>query len=137
MKRNIKIISILFILIIIYIYVANITLFPKSILLMQGEKINLVSMWGINLKEESKEDLLSNIKQKETTEASSLASGENSQVGKKDLNLNFFNIPISQVSVNVIPKTKVIPLRMCNRLKTIYRGSISCRNEPNRRRKTV
>ena len=112
MKRNIKIISILFILIIIYIYVANITLFPKSILLMQGEKINLVSMWGINLKEESKEDLLSNIKQKETTEASSLASGENSQVGKKDLNLNFFNIPISQVSVNVIPKTKVIPLRM-------------------------
>ena len=136
MKRKIKIVGILFILIIIYIYVANITLFPKSVLLIQGEKLNLVSMWGVNLKEEN-ENFLSNIKQEETTEASSLASGENTQVGKKDLNLNLFNIPISQVSVNVIPKTKVIPLRKCNRFKTIHRGSISCGNESNRRRKTI
>ena len=51
MKRKIKIFIILFVLLIIYIYVANITLFPKSILLMQGEKLNLATLWGIELKE--------------------------------------------------------------------------------------
>lgn len=137
MKRKIKIFIILFILLIIYIYIANITLFPKSILLMQGEKLNLATIWGVNLKEEGKENNITNLKQEEIAQASSVASGENSQVGKKNLNLNLFEIPISQVSVNVIPKTKVIPLRMCNRSKTIHRRCTSCRNESNRRKKTI
>ena len=51
MKKKIKILIILLILLVLYIYIANITLFPKSIILMQGEKINLAKLWGIELKE--------------------------------------------------------------------------------------
>ena len=117
MKRKIKIGILLFILIIIYIYVANITLFPKNILLIQGEKINLAKAWGVSLKEDDNED---NILTEEIAEASTVAEGENSQAGNKSLNINLFQIPVGKVSVNVISKTKVVPLRMCNRFKTIH-----------------
>lgn len=138
LKRKLKIFIILFILLILYVYVANITLFPKSILLIQGEKLNLATLWGISLKENSREN--SNIgewKTEKTKEASSVASDTTDRVGKIDLNLNIFQIPISEVSVNVVPKTKVIPLRIGYRFKTIYRRCISCRNDRNRRKKAI
>lgn len=137
MKRKIKIFIILFVLLIIYIYVANITLFPKSIILMQGEKLNLATTWGVSLKEDGEENNIINLKQEETTQASSAAADTSNTALKLDLNLNLFKIPVSQVSVNVIPKTKVIPLRKCNRSKTIHRRSISSWNDSNRRTKTI
>lgn len=53
MKRNIKIIIILIILTILYLYVANISLMPRSITLLQGEKLKLATLWGINLKQKN------------------------------------------------------------------------------------
>lgn len=123
MKRKIKMFIILFVLLIIYIYVANITLFPKSILLMQGEKLNLATLWGIELKE--KDSLNTNIgeyKTEKTMEASSNTSESTNQVGKVDLNLNLFQIPLGDVSVNVIPNTKVIPLGDAIGLKLYTEG---------------
>ena len=51
MKRKIKIGILLFILLLIYIYISSISLFPKSIILMQGESLNLATLWGINVNE--------------------------------------------------------------------------------------
>lgn len=51
MKKYFKIALILIILIIFYLYIANITLIPKSIILLQGEKLQLATLWGINLKQ--------------------------------------------------------------------------------------
>lgn len=51
MKKYIKIVFLLIILIIFYLYIANITLIPKSITLLQGEKIELATLWGVNLKQ--------------------------------------------------------------------------------------
>lgn len=138
MKRKLKIFIILFILLILYVYVANITLFPKSILLIQGEKLNLATLWGISLKESSSANSnIGELKTEKIKEASSVASDTTDKVGKMDLNLNIFKIPISEVSVNVVPKTKVIPLRISHRFKTIHRRCISCRNDRNRRKKTI
>lgn len=51
MKKYFKIATILIILVISYLYISNITLIPKSITLLQGEKLELATLWGINLKQ--------------------------------------------------------------------------------------
>ena len=57
LKRYFKIFIILLVLIIFYLYVANITLMPKSITLLQGEKLELATIWGINLKKKESKNL--------------------------------------------------------------------------------
>lgn len=52
MKKYIKIVVLLIILIIFYLYIANITLIPKSITLLQGEKLELATLWGLSVKQE-------------------------------------------------------------------------------------
>ena len=52
MKKYIKVVLVLFILIIFYLYIANITLIPRSITLLQGEKLNLATLWGISISKE-------------------------------------------------------------------------------------
>ena len=52
MKKYIKIVVLLIILIIFYLYIANITLVPKSITLLQGEKLELATLWGLSVKQE-------------------------------------------------------------------------------------
>jgi len=52
LKRYIKIVVLLIILIIFYLYIANVTLIPKSITLLQGEKLELATLWGINIIQE-------------------------------------------------------------------------------------
>ena len=125
MRRKIKVFFILFILLILYIYVANITLFPKSILLMQGERLNFKALWGINIVEkENSNPNIGEYKEETLIEASSLVEGsEIEEVGKVSLNLNLFNsIPIKEVSVNVIPKTTVVPLGNAIGLKLYTEG---------------
>ena len=125
MKRKIRIFFILFILLILYIYIANITLFPKSIVLMQGENLNLKALWGINISEkESSNPNIGEYRKEGLIEASSIADNATiEEVGKVSLNLNLFNsIPIKEVSVNVIPKTTVVPLGNAIGLKLYTEG---------------
>lgn len=125
MKRKIRIFFILFILLILYIYIANITLFPKNILLMQGEKLNLRALWGINISEkENSNPNIGEYKKEGLIETSSIAEDTKiEEVGKISLNLNLFNsITIKEVSVNVIPKTTVIPLGNAIGLKLYTEG---------------
>ena len=123
--RNIKIIFLLSILLIIYIYVANITLFPKTIILMQGEKINLARFLGISIKEnENSNPNLDNFMEETIVKASTdIGIDKTEKVGKIDLSLNIFNnIPLKEVSVNILPKVKVIPLGNAIGLKLYTEG---------------
>ena len=99
MKLYKKILLVL-ILITMYAYICNITMFPNSIILMQGENLEISTVLGLK------------VKNKQTMQASSSLNEKlTEQVGKKDLELNLFNIiPVKDVTVNVIPKTTVIPL---------------------------
>lgn len=123
MKKKIKILIILLILLVLYIYIANITLFPKSIILMQGEKINLAKLWGIELKEnDNAEKSVGESVITKTMEASTNTADSVNRVGKVDLKLNLFQIPLSEVNVNVIPKSSVIPLGNSIGLKLYTEG---------------
>ena len=113
MKKKLFIILLLFILLIIYIYATNISLLPKSVILMQGETLNLSTLWGINIK---KKDIsnpnIDDYKSQELVQASSNVNDKTlTEVGKINFSFNIFdNISLKEVSVNVIPKTKVVPL---------------------------
>lgn len=125
MKRKIKICFILSILTIIYIYIASITLLPKTILLMQGDSLSLHALWGIGIKEiENSNPNIGEYRQGRMIEASSGAEESKvEEIGKIDLSFDLFHsIPLKQVSVNVIPKTKVIPLGNAIGLKLYTEG---------------
>ena len=50
MKIFKKLIVLLFLLV-LYLYVANITLMPKNIIIMQGENLSVSTLWGVNIKQ--------------------------------------------------------------------------------------
>lgn len=113
MKKKIKIILLLIILLLIYIYIASVSLLPKSIILMQGDNLNLATLWGIEVKEigNSNPNIGEYKSGKLVEAASSTKDSQMQEVGKIDLSLNLLDIfPLKEISVNVIPKISVIPL---------------------------
>lgn len=110
--RFYKKILIVLILCVIYVYVCNICMLPDNITLMQGEVLNLNTIFGINLNPSETMQASSNLNKK-TIE----------NVGKLDLNLNLFDLfSVKDVTVNVIPKTKVIPLGKAIGMKMYTEG---------------
>lgn len=124
MKRRLKIGILLFILLVLYIYIAYITLLPENIVLIQGEKLNLASLWGIEIIEKQNSNPnVGTYQTGKTVEASTLQDAELAEVGKIDLNLNLFSsIPVKEVSVNVVPKTTIVPLGNAIGLKLYTEG---------------
>lgn len=126
MKKYLKIIVILLLLTIFYLYIANITLMPKSITLLQGEKLELATLWGIKLKQiKTSNPNITAIKTGTILEASTAQVDEdrNSEAGSIDMKVNLFNsIDIANITVNVIPKTTVIPLGNAIGLKLYTEG---------------
>ena len=133
--KYVKRLAVLAILLIIYIYVAFITLFPDSIILMQGEEFTPISLWGIHIKEVSnirtsleeytlgmeKAKVVGSIPEEEKDNAL-----QANTTGTAKLSMDLFDaIPVKEVSVSVIPKIKVIPLRKCHRFKIVYKWGIS------------
>ena len=119
--------SILAILIVSLMYITNITGIPDNILLIQGEKLELDTIFGISVENKQVEVRNSN----DTMQVSSnIGSGSNitSEAGKLDLELKLGKIPVKEITVNVIPKTTVLPLGNIIRVKAIYRWNISSWN---------
>lgn len=90
------------ILLIILIYAVNITSMPDSIILFKGEELNLDTVFGIYINEESSGY--------ETVQTSSVVNSTNA-VESKTIALSLFNIVnIKEIEVNTIANTTVIPL---------------------------
>ena len=84
---------------IIYIYVCNISMLPNSIILMQGENLNLNTIFGLNISSEAMQA------------SSNLNHSIVQETGAMNVSLNLFNLfPVKDMTVNVIPETTVIPL---------------------------
>ena len=124
--KKLKIGLLLCILLIVYIYIANITLFPTSIILMQGEKLKVATLWGLQMKEiQNSNPNIGKYQNEKTMEASVITDQENSltEVGKVNASLNLFDMfAIKNVNVSVIPKTTVIPLGNAMGLKLYTNG---------------
>ncbi len=101
MKILKRVLLILFLLIIL-IYVTNITSMPDSVILFKGEELNLYTAFGIFVSE--------NLDSYETIQTSSVIDNIDT-IEKKKLSLKLFNIiDVKDIEVNTIPQTTVIPL---------------------------
>lgn len=97
-------ILIIIMLIVIFIYVCNISLLPNNIILNQGEELDIKTIYGITVSKDQE--------QQTTMQASSnLNKKKIDDVGSIDVSLNLFGkIPVKNMNINVISKTKVIPI---------------------------
>lgn len=95
---------IIFFLLILLIYVCNITLLPNNLILIQGEKLNINTVYGVTVEPKN-----SQIQARQTS--SNINKNTVTKTGKLDINLNLFGkIPLKEITVNVIPKTTVVPI---------------------------
>ena len=97
-------ILIIVMLLILLSYVCNITFLPDNVILNQGGELNIKTVFGITVNEE---------KQKESTMQASTNLNKNkiNDVGSIEVSLNLFGkIPVKNMTVNVISKTRVIPV---------------------------
>lgn len=106
---------------IIYVYVCNITLLPSNIIIFQGEDVNLRTVAGINIRRACKVKASS-------VQASNDISVDNSvesSAGSYELNLDLFGtIPVKEINVNVIERTKVIPCGDLIGVKMYSKGAL-------------
>lgn len=99
-------ILIVFVLIIVYAYVCNIAFLPNSIIIFEGESVNLKTIAGLNIKKADYNKL-----PVIQTSSEETANSTYNTPGFFEINLNLFgSIPVKEIDVNVIPRTTVVPL---------------------------
>lgn len=100
-----KRIVIVILLLVIYVYVCYISFLPSNYIIMQGEHIEINTLFGTSLVPKESNDF-------ETVQTvSNLNHTKVEQVGKIDFSLNLFRLfKVKDLSVNVIPKTSVVPI---------------------------
>ena len=102
MKKMILKIFLIIFLLILYIYILLITNLPSSIVVFEGENLNLASILGLQF------SLISN---EETIEVSSNNSTQvTEKVGKSNLKVSLFNNVVKNLEVDVLPRKTVIPV---------------------------
>lgn len=102
MKKILKI-SILTVLFFLYVYVLAIESIPNSLILFEGESLNLKTILGLKIKED------------ESYKAIQTAATTNGSISSetKTTNINVSllgRVPVKEVSVSVLPRTTVIPV---------------------------
>ena len=120
MKRIFKMLLLVFFLSLIYIYVIVIEKIPEKIVAVEGEDISLQTIFGIKIQEKNNDviETSSNNEKKVSDE-----------VGKTNLEVSLFNkIPIKEINVDIIPKTKVIPVGSIAGVKLYTNGVLVVRN---------
>lgn len=102
MKRMIKMLLLVFLLCIIFIYTLVIQNIPDELVIFEGENISLKTLLGINIQGENSKTL-------ETSASSNEEIGEN--VGNSKLEVSLFdNFKLKDIEVSVLPRTTVIPV---------------------------
>ncbi len=100
--KNIKIVITILFLLIIYMYISNVTLIPKQIVLLEGENYKIRTLLGIDVIQ---------------TSAVVSENGNTSQV-----NLNMFGNTVKQINVTRLENIEVIPVGKIIGLKLYTNG---------------
>lgn len=114
MKKNMQKIAILFILFIIYTYVVAIQAIPSNLVVFQGENIHLKTIVGLKV---------NSFQEGESIEVSNNGTQSIQEIGKTSLKVSLFDhLLVKKVDVDVLPKTKVIPVGSIAGLKLYTSG---------------
>lgn len=112
MKKFLKKFTIILLLFIIYAYILAISNIPNNIVIFEGETINLNSLLGLKI----------NVNESESIQVSSTGTNKVDTAGKTTAEVSLFNNIIKNVDVDVLPKTKVIPVGSMAGLKLYTNG---------------
>lgn len=119
MIKKIKPILLILFLLIVYIYVCNITLLPSNIVIFQGEELNFKTIYGLRVNR--KDNYHSSYSAMQTS--SNLSEKVSDNIGTINLSLDLFGtIPLKEIDVNVLPRTTVVPLGNSVGLKLYTNG---------------
>lgn len=119
--NNLKKILIILMSFIIYVYVCNITFLPSNIIIFQGEDVSLRTLAGISIRKN--EDI--KMKSVEASNDIGASNALNASAGSYEINLDLFGtIPVKEINVNVIERTKVIPCGDLIGVKMYSRGAL-------------
>ena len=125
--KKIKRAILIFLLLIILAYTTNITAITNSVIIFQGEELNLGTTFGLYLKE----------KEEKTVQTSSTIDNKN-VLSKKTATISLFNLfDIKDLEINTIPETTVIPLGNLVGLKLYTSRGTSSWKKRNKWSKTV
>ena len=125
--KKIKRAILIFLLLIILAYTTNINAIPNSVIIFQGEELNLGTTFGLYLKE----------KEEKTVQTSSTIDNKN-VLSKKTVTISLFNLfDIKDLEINTIPETTVIPLGNLVGLKLYTSRGTSSWKKRNKWSKTV
>ena len=115
MKKILKTSLIILLLAIVYAYVLVITNLPDTLIVFEGENININTLYGmdINLKDESYEAMLT---------SSNIGEASFNEKGTTTLTASLFNFDIKDIEVNVLDKTTVIPVGKIAGIKLYTKG---------------
>ena len=108
-----KKITLIIFLLIIYLYICNITLLPNNIIILQGEDLKINTAFGISINKTNNYNIIQ------------ASSGNTNvvQTGKINYRLSLFDIfNVKDITVNVIPKTKVVPIGKAIGMKLYTQG---------------
>lgn len=101
MKKTFLKLLLVFFLMVAYSYTLAIENIPENLVIFEGENIQLRTLLGMQVKMESK-----TLETASSTNINKISE----KSGKATLKLSLFdNIPLKDVNVDVLPKTKVIP----------------------------
>ena len=113
MKKNLKKIITIILLFTIYAYILAISNIPNNMVIFEGETLNINTLLGLKI----------NVKDSESIQVSATESNKIDTAGKTTAEVSLFNnILIKNVDVDVLPKTKVIPVGSMAGLKLYTNG---------------
>ena len=113
--KNLRKIILLTILLVIYTYVVALQHIPSNIVVFEGEKLSLNTLLGITLNLENDNGTVQAV--------SNINNTAINEAGRQKVSVNLFdNIEVKKLSVDVIPKTTVIPVGNVAGLKLYTSG---------------
>ena len=113
--KNLRKVILLTILLVIYTYVVALQHIPSNIVVFEGEKLSLNTLLGITLNLENDDGTVQAV--------SNINNTTINEAGRQKVSVNLFdNIEVKKLSVDVIPKTTVIPVGNVAGLKLYTSG---------------
>lgn len=104
--KIIRKIGVIFICLTIYVYICNIALLPSDIIVFKGEDVQIRALAGLKIRKEK--DV--NFDYIQASQNYTEGEATYSTAGSYEINLDLFGtIPVKEINVNVIERTKVIP----------------------------
>ena len=113
--KNVRRVCLVLTLLVLYTYVVSIQNLPNNIVIFEGEKVSLNTLFGVSLNIKNDNGIVQTVSNNEGKTIN--------ETGRQKIAVNLFNnVEVKNLNVDVIPKTTVIPVGNIAGLKLYTQG---------------